>query len=59
MLSHLLKRLKKTETLTSLDLSVNNLGPTGAEALAEVLNTNTTLTILGLMRNNLGHAVAE
>ena len=59
MLSHLLKRLKKNETLTSLDLSVNNLGPTGAEALAEVLNTNTTLTILGLMRNNLGHAVSE
>ena len=59
MLSHLLKRLKQTESLTSLNLSVNNLGPTGAEELAEALKTNTTLTNLGLMRNNLGSAGAE
>ena len=59
MLSYLLKRLKQTETLTNLDLSFNNLVPTGAEALAKELKTNTTLTSLGLMRNNLGHVVAE
>jgi hypothetical protein len=37
-------------TLTSLDLSENNIGDEGAMALAQ----NTTLTSLNLERNNIG-----
>ena len=42
-----------------MDLSDNDLGPVGAESLATVLKTNTTLTNLDLSRNYLGPAGLE
>jgi len=45
--------------LTGLNLSGNNLGPTGAESLAAALETNRTLTKLNLSDNVLGSTGAE
>ncbi|CAH3190781.1 unnamed protein product, partial [Porites lobata] len=51
--------LEANTTLTNLHLSINNIGPVGAESLATALKTNTTLTNLDLSYNNLGPAGAE
>ena len=42
-----------------MHLSLNNVGPAGAESLATALKTNTTLTNLYLSQNNVGPAGAE
>ena len=42
-----------------MDLSLNNVGPAGAESLATALKTNKTLTNLYLSQNDLGPAGAE
>ena len=51
--------VESNSTLTSLNLSANNMGPAGAESLATALKTNTTLTNLNLRWNNIGPAGAE
>ena len=43
--------LKRSESLSSLNLSFGDIGDAGATALAEVLRTNTTLNSLGLCNN--------
>ena len=45
--------LKTNTTLTKLNLSINNLGPADAEALAALLKTNATLTRLDLSGNKI------
>ncbi|KAF9904158.1 hypothetical protein EC991_002993 [Linnemannia zychae] len=45
--------LKTNNTLTTLDLSYNSIGPNGAQALAEALKIN-TLTTLDLQSNSIG-----
>ena len=42
-----------------MDLSLNNVGPAGAESLATALKTNTTVTNLGFSSNYVGPAGAE
>ena len=58
-----LKLLKVNSTLQSLDLSFNNLGETGGQAIAEALKLNSTLQTLNLYGNKLGEtggqAIAE
>ncbi|RIB22058.1 hypothetical protein C2G38_1034344 [Gigaspora rosea] len=53
-LNELIKALCKNNTLTSLNLSENNLRLEGEKALADVLCKNTILTSLNLSKNNLG-----
>ena len=43
--------LKRSESLSSLNLSFGDIGDAGATALVEVLRTNTTLNSLGLCNN--------
>ena len=43
--------MKRSESLSSLDLNYSDIGDAGATALAEVLRTNTTLNSLGLCKN--------
>ena len=43
--------MKRSESLSSLDLNYSDIGDAGATALAEVLRTNTTLNSLGLCNN--------
>ena len=40
-------------------MSVNNVGPAGAESLPKALKTNKTLTNLDFSSNNVGPAGAE
>ena len=46
--------LHHNTTLTTLDLSWNNIGVEGATALGVALHHNTTLTTLNLKYNNIG-----
>ncbi|KJW02969.1 leucine Rich repeat family protein [Rickettsia endosymbiont of Ixodes pacificus] len=46
--------LKDNSTLTSLDLSDNKIGETGARDLAASLKDNNSLTELNLSSNNIG-----
>lgn len=46
------------QSLTRLDLSLNHVGPTGAQALAEVVACNPKLQRLLLIGNNLGDSGA-
>eukprot|EP00592_Proboscia_alata_P024229 CAMPEP_0194438114 /NCGR_PEP_ID=MMETSP0176-20130528/103337_1 /TAXON_ID=216777 /ORGANISM="Proboscia alata, Strain PI-D3" /LENGTH=76 /DNA_ID=CAMNT_0039260003 /DNA_START=233 /DNA_END=460 /DNA_ORIENTATION=- len=41
-------------TLTTLDLSDNEIGDDGATDIAKALRANTTLTMLNLDRNEIG-----
>ena len=43
--------MKRSESLSSLNLNCSDIGDAGATALAEVLRTNTTLNSLGLCNN--------
>ena len=43
--------MKRSESLSSLNLNYSDIGDAGATALAEVLRTNTTLNSLGLCNN--------
>ena len=43
--------MKRSESLSSLNLNCSDIGDAGATALAEVLRTNTTLNSLGLWNN--------
>ena len=43
--------MKRSESLSSLNLNYSDIGDAGATALAEVLRTNTTLNSLGLWNN--------
>ena len=43
--------MKRSESLSSLNLNYSDIGDAGATALAEVLRTNTTLNSLGLSNN--------
>ena len=43
--------MKRSESLSSLNLNCSDIGDAGATALAEVLRTNTTLNTLGLCKN--------
>ena len=50
----ILKSLLKNTTLTSLNLSANNLGESSAQSLSEVFVGNKTLTVLDLSSNGFG-----
>ena len=50
----ILKSLLKNTTLTSLNLSANNLGEPSAQSLSEVFVGNKTLTVLDLSSNGFG-----
>ncbi|KAG0059741.1 hypothetical protein BGZ89_000158 [Linnemannia elongata] len=52
--TRLIETLKTKSTLTTLDLSENEIGDNGAVALAEALKTNSTLTALYLGSNSIG-----
>ncbi|CAM4979680.1 unnamed protein product [Rotaria socialis] len=43
-----------SQTLTTLDLSSNDIGALGAQHLADALQHNTTLTTLDLSTNDIG-----
>ena len=43
--------MKRSESLSSLDLNYSDIGDAGATALAEILRTSTTLNSLGLSNN--------
>ena len=52
---NILKQITKNDpNLIILDLYTNNIGVIGAQALAEALKTNSTITYLGLGNNNIG-----
>ena len=55
--------LRKNESLTSLDLAYNDIGPIGATCFADTFPENVTLTELNLSSNRIGpaggHALAE
>ena len=40
-----------------MDLSYNDVGPSGAESLAAMLKVNTALTLLNLCFNDLGSSI--
>ena len=46
--------LQGNRTLTSIDLSINNLGEVGGAAIGAALTGNTTLTSIDLSMNKLG-----
>jgi len=50
----LAEALKTNTTITTLDLSYNDIGHEGAKALAEALKNNTTITTLDLVGNPIG-----
>ena len=53
-LSELLKKIRSNDpTLTTLDLSYNNIGDEGAKVIADALKGNKTLTTLDLSHNNI------
>lgn len=59
-LSEAIERLKSNDpTLTSLNLSGNEIGDFGAQALAEALTENNTLTSLNLSVNDIGDLGAQ
>ena len=47
--------LEENSTLTSLDLSWNEIGDKGATSMAAALEKNSTLTSLDLSENEIGH----
>ena len=49
----------ENETLTSLNLSDNEIGDEGVKVLAEVLKVNKTLTYLNLRFNHIGNEYTE
>jgi hypothetical protein len=51
--------LKVNSTITSIDLSYNNVGDDGAKALADVLKVNSTTTSIDLSYNNVDVAGAK
>ena len=56
----IIKRLRENdETLTSIDLSFNNLRIEEIRALAEALKINTKLTSINLIYTNIGTGGAE
>ncbi|KAH9255270.1 hypothetical protein BASA81_006710 [Batrachochytrium salamandrivorans] len=58
-LSEFATALRVNSHLTTLDLSLNQIGPSGATELASVLAENRTLRHLNLSDNNLGNRGAE
>ncbi|CAF1691629.1 unnamed protein product, partial [Adineta ricciae] len=46
-------------TLTTLDLSGNQIGDAGAQYMSDALRHNTTLTTLDLSGNQIGDAGAQ
>ena len=56
----ILERLRENDaTLTTLNLSGNNIDHAGAKDLAEAIKNNTALTTLNLSGNNIDHAGAK
>jgi len=51
--------LKSNTTLTTLDLSHNSIGDSGAESLSDALKSNSTLTTLYLNNNSIGDSGAK
>eukprot|EP00808_Paulinella_micropora_P028155 g12481.t1 len=49
----------KNSKLSNLDISLNNIGPAGAEAIANMLKVNLTLTALDFGRNGTGPQGAQ
>ena len=63
-LTDIIKRVRRNDTtLTTLNISRNNIGCAGAQAIAGALKVNTTLTTLDISDNNIGvegaKAIAE
>lgn len=50
----LCEALKVSQSITVIDLSLNNLGPEGARLLGEVLKVNQTVTTLRIGFNSVG-----
>ena len=46
--------MKVNTSLTSINLSTNNIGAEGAKTIGEALKVNTSLTRIGLNTNNIG-----
>ena len=56
----LLQRIRENDpTLTSLNLSYNQIGPEEVQALANALQNNTALTSLNLGYNHIGNEGAQ
>ena len=53
-ISTLARALESNASLTTLNLSGNNMGTEGAASLARTLESNTSLTTLPLSQNNIG-----
>ena len=55
----LIQLYKNDPTLTKLDLVGDNIGDSGAQALAEALKVNQSITSLALENNNIGDSGAQ